>query len=335
MWIWITCVTYISGSQIINLTIRLKHVAAPYKVTGQLITHIWCSPSIRYGPCVARSNCPDWICGRGTDPWRLVRPLPLSQSRFIPNPYREHSGKLLKHYVTKPELDNFLLLKLFCFESKDFKSSFVENVLEYSIRIIIARWALFGMAGLVVFFVLLVLSWCLWFCCAVSQPPRREYNPLRCPLRLKDGSHYSVSLSAVHNTVTLTHTYTGAQLSASHTNHICSHTLKQTCAQAQKCTHIHSTATVVGCCLLHCIPHPLSFAHSFTPLQPCMGMRCLTPTNVTSAICAAQGNTAVHDSFPFLHLEACVVVFFSLLPSIHAYENRARWVNGNSFISCF
>ncbi len=156
------------------------------------------------------------------------------------------------------------------------------------------------------FFVLLVLSWCLWFCCAVSQPPQCKYNPLRCPFRLKDGSHYSVSMSAVLHTVTLTHT----QLLAVHTNQICSHTFEQN-VHRPKNAHTH-----IQCCnscwllSLACLPHPLSFSHSFTPFKPCMGMRCLTPTNVTFAICAAQKNTAVHDCFPFLHPQACVVGFF-------------------------
>lgn len=111
------------------------------KVTSQLIARIWHLPSVHFGPCVARSNCPNWICGRGTDPWQLVRPLALSQDRFIPDPYREHSGKLLKNYVTEPELDNFVLLK---------HSFFAKNV-KHSIRIMIARWALFGRADLVIF----------------------------------------------------------------------------------------------------------------------------------------------------------------------------------------
>lgn len=166
------------------------------------------------------------------------------------------------------------------------------------------------------FFVLLVLSRCLWFCCAVSQPPQREYNPLHCPLRLKDGNHYSVSLSAVHNTVTLTHTYTAAQLSASHTNHICSHIQANMCTGLNMHTH---TQCCNSCWLLSlaCLPHPLSFAHSFTPFQPCMGMLCLTPTNVTSAICIAQGVPGIHDYFPFLHCKARVCCFF--IASIHSY----------------
>lgn len=223
MWIWISCVTYISESQIINLTIRLKHVAVPYKVTGQLITHIWHPPSVHFGPIV-------WHAVIVPTRFVVEELTPDSLSDLLlfcsqPGSFhiREHSGKLLKH-CHRTRTWQFCASKTFPF--CHLKVRILQKNVKYSIRIIIACWALFGRDGLVVF-VLLVLSWCLWFCCAVSQPPQRKYNPLRCPLRPKDGSHYSVGMSAVHHTVTLTHT----QLLAAHTNHICSHTFEQTCAQ--------------------------------------------------------------------------------------------------------
>lgn len=148
-----------------------------------------------------------------------------------------------------------------------------------------------------------MLSWCLWFCCAVSQPPQLKYNPLCCPLRLKDGSHYSVSMSAVHHTITLTHT----QLSAAHTNHICLHTFKQTCAQTQKCTHTHSAATVVNCCLLHAfliLSLSLIPSHPSSPAWVCA----VWHWQMLPSPSAPLKETLVY--FPFLHPQACVVVFF-------------------------
>lgn len=103
-----------------------------------------------------------------------------------------------------------------------------------------------------------------------------------------------------------THTTVGC----THKPNMLTHFRTNMCTDLKMHTHTH-----IQCCnswllSLACLPHPLSFSHSFTPFKPCMGMRCLTPTNVTFAICAAQKNTAVHDCFPFLHPQACVVGFF-------------------------
>jgi len=109
-----------------------------------------------------------------------------------------------------------------------------------------------------------------------------------------------------------------------HTRTTYAHTHSNKHVHRLKYAHIHSAATVVDCCLLHAfliLSLSLIPSHPSSPAWP--GMLCLTPTNVTSAICTTQGVTAVHDYFPFLHRKACVCCFL-ILPSIHTYENQAR-----------
>lgn len=138
---------------------------------------------------------------------------------------------------------------------------------EYSIRIIIARWALFGRAGLDWLFFCAVsveLMSLVLLCCQSTTSTQIQSITLPSQAERWQPLFRQPVCCAQHRNLN-THTHTGAQLSASHTNHICSHTLKQTCAQAQKCTHIHSPATVVGCCLSHAF---LILSLSLIPSHP-------------------------------------------------------------------
>lgn len=187
---------------------------------------------------------------------------------------------------------------------------------EYS-RIIIARWALFGRAGLDWLFFCAVsveLMSLVLLCCQSTTSTQIQSITLPSQAERWQPLFRQPVCCAQHRNLN-THTHRSTAVGLAHKPHMLTHTQTNMCTGSKMHTH---TQSCNSCWLLPlaCLPHPLSFAHSFTPFQPCMGMRCLTPTNVTSAICAAQGNTAVHDSFPFLHLQACVVVFF--VASIHS-----------------
>ncbi len=182
------------------------------------------------------------------------------------------------------------------------------------------------------FFVLLVLSWCLWFCCAVSQPPQCKYNPLRCPFRLKDGSHYSVSMSAAHHTVTLTHTHNCWP----HTQTKYAHTRSNKHVHRPKNAHTHTHTVLQQLAAVSCMPSSSSLFLSFLHTLQALHGYALSDTDkcyLRHLRCSKKHSRTWLFSI-FTPPSLCCW-FFSSLSSIHAYENQARWVNGNSFLSFF
>lgn len=110
---------------------------------------------------------------------------------------------------------------------------------------------------------------------------------------------------------------THTQLSAAHTNHICSHTFEQTCAQTQKCTHKVPQQLLAAA---SCMPSSSSLFRSFLHTLPALhGFD--TDKCYLRHLRRLKKHSRTFSIFTPPNLCCC---FFWLLPSIHAYENRAR-----------
>lgn len=141
-------------------------------------------------------------------------------------------------------------------------------------------------------------------------------------------------------TQTCTHTYAHA--------HLNKHVHRPRNAHTHHQSPFFSASTAVSCCPLHA-SHILSLFLSFPHTLACMGMCRLTPTNVTSAICAAQRITATHvfhfytpklASFfryfhPFMPMKIRPVVWMETV-LFHTYQggDEMRWGNTTAFTSC-
>lgn len=158
----------------------------------------------------------------------------------------------------------------------------LKNV-KHSIRIMIACWALFGRAGLVIFCA--VLCWVFGF--AVLSVNHLNANTIH-SAALSGWKMAAIipSVSAVHKTVTLTHT------------HSCRPHTQTTYTNMCTDPKIHRH-TVPQQLLTACLPHPLSFSHSFTPFWH---RQMLSPPS------APLKETQPYMTIPFLHPQACVVV---------------------------
>lgn len=100
-----------------------------------------------------------------------------------------------------------------------------------------------------------------------------------------------------------THTAVGR----THKPHMLTHIRTNMCTYPKVHTHTHSTATVVGCCLLHAfliLSLSLIPSHPSSPAWVCA----VWHWQMLPSPSAPLKETLVY--FPFLHPQACVVVFF-------------------------